>query len=160
MGFNARPQVATFKPYNIAARYALSRKLSLVPSSAQWSKKIRFFLNTGFFPHKHNPIGLNRNFNLLIVVSQLEGICCYPGSTIPDELDAEDIATALGIGDVAVAQPVVTLRPLTLTTEKFVNLQTFDSYSPSTPPKKKKIIEPYRNDLKVFSLYFKNEGIF
>ena len=135
MGFNARPQVATLKPYNIAARYALSRKLSLVPSSAQWSKKI-----VCFFPHKHNPIGLNRNFNLLIVVSQLGGICCYPGSTIPDGLDAQDIATALGIGDVAVAQPVVTLRPLTLTTEKFVNLQTFDSYSPSTPPKKKKII--------------------
>ena len=102
--------------------------------------KIFFKYRYGFFPHKHNPIGLNRNFNLLIVVSQLGGICCYPGFTIPDEFGAQDIATALGIGDVAVAQPVVTLRPLTLTTEKFVNFQTFDSYSPSTPPKKKKII--------------------
>ena len=123
-------------------------------------EKNKIFFKYGFFPHKHNPIGLNRNFNLLIVVSQLGGICCYPGFTIPDEFGAQDIATALGIGDVAVAQPVVTLRPLTLTTEKFVNLQTFESYSPSTPPKKKKIIEPYRNDLKVFSLYFKNEEIF
>ena len=80
--------------------------------------KIFFKYRYGFFPHKHNPIGLNRNFNLLIVVSQLGGICCYPGFTIPDEFGAQDIATALGIGDVAVAQPVVTLRPLTLTTEK------------------------------------------